>query len=64
VFADTSNCFHFGSRTQSGERKMLTVSFLLPHKARDRRSPLFDLIPAPKDELRKLVLAGAQFRKI
>ncbi|MGD9924717.1 MAG: hypothetical protein AB7V13_25200 [Pseudorhodoplanes sp.] len=63
VIADTSNCLHFGSRTSLGERKMLTVSFLLPHKARDRRSPLFDLIAEPKDELRKLVLAGAQFRK-
>lgn len=63
AIADTSNCLHFGSRTSAGERKMLTVAFLLPHKARDRRSPLFDLVPEPKDELRKLVLAGAQFRK-
>lgn len=63
VIADTSNCLHFGSRTSAGERKMLTVAFLLPHKARDRRSPLFDLVPEPKDELRKLVLAGTQFRR-
>ena len=63
VIADTSACFHFGSRTSKGERRMLTVSFLLPHKAPDRRSPLFVLVPEPTDELRKLVLAGAQFRK-
>jgi len=63
VIADTSNCLHFGSRTAAGERKMLTVAFLLPHKARDLRTPLFDLLPEPKDELRKLVLAGARFRK-
>lgn len=63
VFADTSNCFHFGSRTVAGERRMLMISFLLPHKARDRRSPLFDLVPEPKDEFRRLVLAGAQLRK-
>ena len=29
-FADTSNCFHFGSRCKAGERKMLTVAFMLP----------------------------------
>ncbi len=57
-FADTSNCFHFGSRCQSGERKMLTVAFMLPHKARNRRTPLFDLVPKPEDEVRRFVLSG------
>ena len=61
-FADTSNCFHFGSRCASGERKMFTVTFMMPHKARDRRTPLFDLIPEPKDEIRRMVLSGAEFR--
>jgi len=60
-FADTSNCFHFGSRCRSGERKMLTVAFMLPHKARDRRTPLFDLVPRPADEARRQVLSGAVF---
>jgi len=60
-FADTSNCFHFGSRCASGERKMLTVAFMLPHKARDRRTPLFDLVPRPADEMRRLALCGAEF---
>jgi hypothetical protein len=62
-FADTSNCFHFGSRTAAGERKMLTVSFELPHRSRNPRTPLFDLVPEPKDELRRLVLSGARFHK-
>lgn len=61
-FADTSNCFHFGSRCASGERKMLTVAFMLPHKARDLRTPLFDLVPRPTDEMRRLALCGAEFR--
>ncbi len=60
-FADTSNCFHFGSRCASGERKMLTVSFMLPHKARNRRTPLFDLVPRPVDEMRRLALSGVEF---
>jgi hypothetical protein len=59
--ADTSNCFHFGSRCQSGERKMLTVAFMLPHKARKTRTPLFDLVPRPNDPVEQLVLAGAAF---
>ena len=58
-FADTSNCFHFGSRCKVGERKMLTVAFMLPHKARNPRTPLFDLVPQPNDEARRLVLCGA-----
>ena len=61
-FADTSNCFHFGSRCSSGERKMLTVAFMLPHKARDWRTPLFDLVPPPVDEARRLALSGVEFR--
>ena len=60
-FADTSNCFHFGSRCRSGERKMLTVAFMLPHKAREPRTPLFDLVERPTDEARRLVLSGAVF---
>lgn len=62
-FADTSNCFHFGSRTAVGERKMLTVTFELPHRARNSRTPLFDSLPEPADELHQLVLAGVRFRK-
>ncbi|MEX0803115.1 MAG: hypothetical protein WD688_07350 [Candidatus Binatia bacterium] len=62
-FADTSNCFHFGSRCRTGERKMLTIAFMLPHKARESRTPIFDLMPEPKDEMRRLVLSGAVFRK-
>jgi hypothetical protein len=62
-FADTSNCLHFGSRTAAGERKMLTVAFELPHRSRNPRTPLFDLLPEPKDELRRLVLSGARFNK-
>jgi hypothetical protein len=58
-FADTSNCFHFGSRCKSGERKMLTVAFMLPHKTRDPRTPLFDLVPLQDDEVRRLVLSGS-----
>ena len=61
-FANTSKCFHFGSRCTPGERKMLTIAFMLPHKARDPRTPLFDLIPEPNDEVRRLVLSGAEFR--
>jgi hypothetical protein len=60
-FADTSNCFHFGSRCASGERRMLTIAFMLPHKARDPRTPLFDLVPRPEDESRRLLLCGAAF---
>ncbi|MEJ2374200.1 MAG: hypothetical protein P8Y71_01920 [Pseudolabrys sp.] len=60
-FADTSNCFHYGSRCRSGERKMLTVAFMLPYKAREVRTPLFDLAPEPADEVRRLVLSGAHF---
>jgi hypothetical protein len=62
-FADTSNCFHFGSRCRSGERKMLTVAFMLPHKAREPRTPLFDLVPEPADEGRRLALSGANFKQ-
>jgi hypothetical protein len=61
-FVDTSNCFHFGSRCKAGERRVLTLSYMLPHKARKRRTPLFDLVPKPVDELRQLVLSGAEFR--
>lgn len=61
-FVDTSNCFHFGSRCKAGERWVLTLSYMLPHKARKRRTPLFDLVPKPKDEFRQLVLSGAEFR--
>jgi hypothetical protein len=60
-FADTSNCFHYGSRCRSGERKMFTISFMLPHKAREVRTPIFDLVPEPQSEVRRLVLAGAKF---
>jgi hypothetical protein len=60
-FADTSNCFHFGSRCQAGERKMLVIKFQLPHKAHEPRTPLFDRISAPADEARRLLLSGAQF---
>lgn len=59
-FADTSNCFHFGSRCKAGERKMLAVSFMLPHKARNPRTPIFDLVPEPQDEVRRLILSGAR----
>lgn len=62
-FADTSNCFHFGSRCQTGERRMLTVNFMLPHKARERRTPFFDVLSEPSDEVRRLVLSGAKFNK-
>ena len=61
-FVDTSNCLHFGSRCKSGERRMLTIAYMLPHKARDRRTPLFDLVPEPADDVRRLVLSGARFR--
>ena len=61
AFADTSNCFHFGSRCRSGERLMLMVKFMLPHKARKTRTPRFDLISEPKDEVRRLALCGAAF---
>jgi hypothetical protein len=57
-FADTSRCFHYGSRCRSGERKMFVVCFMLPHKARNPRTPLFDLVPEPDDEVRRLVLSG------
>lgn len=61
-FADTSNCFHFGSRCRSGERRMLVIKFMLPHKARDPRTPFFDLVPPPSDQARRLVLSGARFK--
>jgi hypothetical protein len=61
-FADTSHCFHFGSRCSQGERKMLTVAFMLPHKARNSRTPLFDLVPTSTNEIHRLVLAGAKPR--
>src|SRR5581483_3645674 len=60
-FVDTSNCFHFGSRCQAGERIMMMVKFMLPHRARRSRTPLFDLVPEPTDEARRLALAGAVF---
>ena len=60
-FADTSNCFHFGSRCRSGERKMLVIKFMLPHKARDPRTPLFDLVRPPANEAHRLILSGARF---
>jgi hypothetical protein len=60
-FADTSNCFHYGSRCKVGERKMLVIKFMLPHKARHRRTPIFDLVPPPDNEVRRLVLSGAKF---
>jgi hypothetical protein len=60
-FADTSNCFHYGSRCKSGERKMLVIKYMLPHKSRDPRTPLFDLAPRPTDEARRLILSGAAF---
>ena len=59
-FADTSNCFHFGSRCHAGERKVLVISFMLPHKARHWRTPLFDLVAEPEDEVRRMVLCGAK----
>jgi hypothetical protein len=62
-FADTSNCFHYGSRCRSGERKMVTVAFMLPHKARNTRTPLFDLVPPPQSEIHQLILSGANFEK-
>lgn len=61
-FVDTSNCFHFGSRCKAGERWVLTLSYMLPYKARKRRTPLFDLVARPTDELRQLVLSGAEFQ--
>lgn len=61
VIVDTSTCFHFGSRVLTGERIMLMVKFMLPHRARKRRTPLFDLTPRPRDELRQLVLVGTEF---
>ena len=61
VFVDTSNCFHFGSRCREGERILMMVKFMLPHRARKPRTPLFDLTSMPKDELRRLVLCGTKF---
>lgn len=61
-FADTSNCFHLGSRCRTGERKMLTIKFMLPYRARQSRTPLFDLVNEPIDEARRLILSGAAFR--
>jgi hypothetical protein len=61
VFADTSNCFHFGSRCQEGERTMLMLKFMLPHKVQDTRTPIFDLVPEPADDVRRMVLSGAKF---
>ncbi|HZS55553.1 MAG TPA: hypothetical protein VFA65_14225, partial [Bryobacteraceae bacterium] len=58
-----SNCFHFGSRCQAGERIMMMVKFMLPHRARRSRTPLFDLVPEPTDEARRLALAGAVFEQ-
>jgi hypothetical protein len=40
---------------------MMMVKFMLPHKARKPRTPLFDLVPKPTDEIRQLVLCGAEF---
>ena len=62
AFVDTSSCFHFGSRCRSGERMMLMVKFMLPHKARKTRTPLFDLVPEPADEARRLALSGVAFK--
>ena len=62
-FADTSNCFHFGSRCQAGERQMLVIKFMLPHKAREPRTPLFDLMRRPANEAHRLVLSGARFQQ-
>ena len=62
-FADASNCFHFGSRCQTGERIMLVVKFMLPHKAPYPGTRLFDLVPESGDEVRRLVLSGAEFHR-
>lgn len=61
IFVDTSHCFHFGSRCREGERILMMVKFMLPHRARKPRTPLFDLAQMPKDELRRLVLCGTKF---
>jgi hypothetical protein len=62
AIVDTSNCFHFGSRCQSGERIMMMVKFMLPHRARKNRTALFDLIEPPADQARRLALVGAIFK--
>jgi hypothetical protein len=62
AIVDTSNCFHFGSRCREGERIMMMVKFMLPHRARKSRTPLFDLITPPADEVRRLALSGAIFK--
>jgi hypothetical protein len=62
-FADTSHCFHYGSRCATGERKMLAIAFILPHLARTDRTALFDLVPAPEDPVRRLALSGAAFNQ-
>lgn len=54
-FADTSHCLHFGSRTQGGQRKMVAIAYQLAHKS-GRHNDLFDLVPTPKDEIRRLAL--------
>lgn len=61
TFCDTSRCFHYGSRCHSGERIMMMVKFMPPHRAHKTRTPLFDLVPEPEDEVRRLMLSGAAF---
>jgi hypothetical protein len=58
-FVDTSRCFHYGSRARSGDRKMLTIAFTLPHRARKSRTPLFDLVPRRVSLAQRLALSGS-----
>lgn len=56
VFADTSNCFHYGSRAQTGGRLVLMVQYLSPCRA-DWRNLSFSEFVTPEDrDLRKMVL--------
>ncbi len=59
---DTSNCFHYGGRCASGERQLLVLTYMIAHRAPKKgRTPMFDLVPKPSEEIHQLVLSGAKF---
>lgn len=66
VFADTSRCFHFGSRVQSGGKPRIVgfyqfvtpTSFLFPPAGYSGNAPYSQLVASSCDELQKLVLGA------
>lgn len=57
---DTSNCFHLGSRCESGVRVMAQLRYTLAHTTKRVSSGVFDGHPYGNDRVRMLLLDGAQ----